>query len=219
MIRNSSSTSSTATRPSVVSGSRRPRRAGRERVALDAALGRAPRSTSFAGRRTSDVRITLLRSRRRHLRRLKKSDVRLRDEVIHTGIVPSTVIRSGEAVAIATGGMMPRGADAVVMVSTPMSAPPSSARRAVTPAARCRLPVPTSQPGDFRRGQPTAGRARWRRRRRGRRRLRKPIVAILSTVIWTSPREAMQPARSTIERVRADAAASWRRTRLGTFRR
>jgi putative molybdopterin biosynthesis protein len=42
--------------------------------------------------------------------------IRLAGEVIHTGIVPTTVIRSGEAVAIATGGMMPRGADAVVMV-------------------------------------------------------------------------------------------------------
>ena len=42
--------------------------------------------------------------------------VRLADEVIHTGVVPTTVVRRGEAVAIATGGMMPRGADAVVMV-------------------------------------------------------------------------------------------------------
>ena len=42
--------------------------------------------------------------------------VHLASEVIHTGVVPTTVIRSGEAVAIATGGMMPRGADAVVMV-------------------------------------------------------------------------------------------------------
>jgi len=42
--------------------------------------------------------------------------VRLAAEVIHTGVVPTTAIRSGEAVAIATGGMMPRGADAVVMV-------------------------------------------------------------------------------------------------------
>jgi putative molybdopterin biosynthesis protein len=41
---------------------------------------------------------------------------RLADEVIHTGIVPATIVRSGVAVAIATGGMMPRGADAVVMV-------------------------------------------------------------------------------------------------------
>jgi putative molybdopterin biosynthesis protein len=42
--------------------------------------------------------------------------VRLADEAIHTGIVPKTIVRSGRAVAIATGGMMPRGADAVVMV-------------------------------------------------------------------------------------------------------
>src|SRR5688500_17167847 len=42
--------------------------------------------------------------------------VHLGDEEIHTGIVPTTVIRSGAAVLIATGGMVPRGADAVVMV-------------------------------------------------------------------------------------------------------
>ena len=42
--------------------------------------------------------------------------VRLAGEVIHTGVVPRTVVRRGEAMAIATGGMMPRGADAVVMV-------------------------------------------------------------------------------------------------------
>ena len=42
--------------------------------------------------------------------------VRLGEEVIHTGVVPRTVIRRGEAVSIATGGMVPRGADAVVMV-------------------------------------------------------------------------------------------------------
>jgi len=42
--------------------------------------------------------------------------LRLSDEVIHTGIVPSTVLTRGHAAGIATGGMMPRGADAVVMV-------------------------------------------------------------------------------------------------------
>src|SRR5256885_1421723 len=42
--------------------------------------------------------------------------VRLAGETIHTAVVPRTSIRSGEAVGIATGGMMPRGADAVVMV-------------------------------------------------------------------------------------------------------
>jgi putative molybdopterin biosynthesis protein len=40
----------------------------------------------------------------------------LADEDVYTGIVPTTIVRSGLAVAIATGGMVPRGADAVVMV-------------------------------------------------------------------------------------------------------
>src|ERR1700731_3180898 len=42
--------------------------------------------------------------------------VHLSEEEIHTGIVPTTVIHPGMAVSIATGGMVPRGADAVVMV-------------------------------------------------------------------------------------------------------
>lgn len=42
--------------------------------------------------------------------------VRLAEETIHTGVVPRTVVERGVAVSIATGGMMPRGADAVVMV-------------------------------------------------------------------------------------------------------
>src|SRR3984885_4723217 len=42
--------------------------------------------------------------------------VLLGEEEIHTGIVPTTVIHPGTAVLIATGGMVPRGADAVVMV-------------------------------------------------------------------------------------------------------
>ena len=42
--------------------------------------------------------------------------VRLADEILHTGVVPSVTVVRGHAAAIATGGMMPRGADAVVMV-------------------------------------------------------------------------------------------------------
>src|SRR5580700_9143287 len=38
------------------------------------------------------------------------------EEEIHTGVVPTAVIESGKAVLIATGGMVPRGADAVVMI-------------------------------------------------------------------------------------------------------
>ncbi len=42
--------------------------------------------------------------------------IHLNDEVIHTGVIPLTEIENGKAVSIATGGMVPRGADAVVMV-------------------------------------------------------------------------------------------------------
>src|SRR3984885_118267 len=38
------------------------------------------------------------------------------EEEIHTGVVPTAIIESGTAVLIATGGMVPRGADAVVMI-------------------------------------------------------------------------------------------------------
>ncbi len=56
--------------------------------------------------------------------------ISLIDEHIHTGIVPGTAIHAGEAAAIATGGMMPRGADAVVMVEH------ADARRGVLRIAR-----------------------------------------------------------------------------------
>ena len=42
--------------------------------------------------------------------------VLLGGEEIHTGIIPASVLHPGTAVLIATGGMVPRGADAVVMV-------------------------------------------------------------------------------------------------------
>ena len=42
--------------------------------------------------------------------------VLLGEEEIHTGVVPTTAIHPGMGVLIATGGMVPRGADAVVMV-------------------------------------------------------------------------------------------------------
>jgi molybdopterin molybdotransferase/putative molybdopterin biosynthesis protein len=59
--------------------------------------------------------------------------VSLGREVIHTGVVPATIVRSGQAVPIATGGMIPRGADAVVMVEhADASAGVLHVRRAVT---------------------------------------------------------------------------------------
>jgi putative molybdopterin biosynthesis protein len=46
----------------------------------------------------------------------KPRRVRLNDEELAPGIVPEKTVRPGVATAIATGGMLPRGADAVVMV-------------------------------------------------------------------------------------------------------
>jgi len=42
--------------------------------------------------------------------------LRLLDEVIATAVFPTSDVQQGQAVAIATGGMLPRGADAIVMV-------------------------------------------------------------------------------------------------------
>ena len=42
--------------------------------------------------------------------------MRLNDEVLAPGVVPESTVATGVATAIATGGMLPRGADAVVMV-------------------------------------------------------------------------------------------------------
>lgn len=43
-------------------------------------------------------------------------ELKLLPEILATGIVPQTPIGRGEAIVIATGGMLPRGADAVVMI-------------------------------------------------------------------------------------------------------
>jgi len=42
--------------------------------------------------------------------------LKLLSEVLATGVVPQLAVEKGEAVTIATGGMLPRGADAIVMV-------------------------------------------------------------------------------------------------------
>jgi putative molybdopterin biosynthesis protein len=46
----------------------------------------------------------------------KPRTVRLNDEVLAPGVVPDSTVTAGAATTIATGGMLPRGADAVVMV-------------------------------------------------------------------------------------------------------
>jgi len=58
----------------------------------------------------------------------------LLDEVLATGVVPSGQVTPGAAMAIATGGMLPRGADAVVMVEhTETEGDRLLVTRAVTP--------------------------------------------------------------------------------------
>src|SRR5215472_3399554 len=128
--------------------------------------------------------------------------VRLSGETIHTGVVPSTEIVSGEAISIATGGMMPRGADAVVMVEhADVQGGELRVARAVTPGSGVSFAGTDITTGEtvLRRGQLLTSRDTgvlaaigvssvdvWR----------KPVVAILSTgdeII--APGDPMQPGR------------------------
>src|SRR5687767_12908208 len=62
--------------------------------------------------------------------------LRLFQEVIATAVVPRCEVTAGSATAIATGGMVPRGADAVVMVEhADIESDGLAVRRAVTPGA------------------------------------------------------------------------------------
>jgi putative molybdopterin biosynthesis protein len=128
--------------------------------------------------------------------------VAVAEETIHTGIVPATVIRPGTAVEIATGGMIPRGADAVVMVEyTEIDGRDLRIARAVTPGSGVSFAGTDITSGEtvLRRGELLTSRDTgvlaaigvatvdvWR----------KPVVAILSTgdeII--APGEPMQPAK------------------------
>ena len=128
--------------------------------------------------------------------------VELADEVIHPGLVPTTMIRSGTAVEIATGGMIPRGADAVVMIEdTEIRGRELRIARAATPGTGVSFAGIDITSGEtvLRRGQLLTSRDTgvlaaigvatvdvWR----------KPVVAILSTgdeII--APGEPMEPAK------------------------
>src|SRR5262245_20536556 len=115
---------------------------GVERIPLDAALGRvlavdvlAPVDVPSCDRSNVDGFAVVAQDTFGASEEIPRA-VRLIDETIHTGVVPKTAVRSGEAAAIATGGMMPRGADAVVMVEH-AEARGGTVRvaRAVTPGA------------------------------------------------------------------------------------
>jgi putative molybdopterin biosynthesis protein len=128
--------------------------------------------------------------------------ISLRDETIHTGVVPSTSIRRGTAAPIATGGMMPRGADAVVMVEhADVAGSELRVARAITAGSGVSFAGTDMTAGEtvLRRGEILTSRDTgvlaaigvaavdvWRR----------PVVAIMSTgdeII--APGEPMQPAR------------------------
>ena len=128
--------------------------------------------------------------------------MRLADEVIHTGVVPSATVRRGEAVAIATGGMMPRGADAVVMIEhAHVAGGELRVGRAVTAGSGVSFAGTDITAGEtvLRRGDALTSRDTGVLAAIGVSRVdvwRKPVVAILSTgdeII--APGEPMQPAR------------------------
>jgi putative molybdopterin biosynthesis protein len=128
--------------------------------------------------------------------------LQLSEETIHTGVVPHTVIRSGAAVSIATGGMVPRGADAVVMVEhAEVRGNELHVARAVTPGTNVSFAGTdiTADETVLRLGHVLTSRDTGVLAAIGVGRVdvwRKPIVAILSTgdeII--APGEPMQPAK------------------------
>jgi putative molybdopterin biosynthesis protein len=124
------------------------------------------------------------------------------EEEIHTGVVPTAIVESGKAMLIATGGMLPRGADAVVMIEdTDSREGDLYVTKAVTPGTGISFAGTDITAGEtvLRRGRVLTSRDTgvlaaigvdhvnvWR----------KPIVAILSTgdeII--APGNPMQPAK------------------------
>ncbi|MEP7351681.1 MAG: molybdopterin biosynthesis protein, partial [Acidobacteriota bacterium] len=95
---------------------------GSEIVALDAALGRvlsvdvvSPVDVPSFDRSNVDGFAVVAEDTFGASERAPQS-VTLSEEEIPTGVIPTTTIYSGRAISIATGGMIPRGADAVVMI-------------------------------------------------------------------------------------------------------
>lgn len=126
----------------------------------------------------------------------------LEEEEIHTGVVPSTVIRPGTAVLIATGGMVPRGADAVVMLEhADVRGGELRVFRAVTPGSGISFAGTDITAGEtvLRRGRLLTSRDTGVLAAIGVAQVnvwRKPVVAILSTgdeII--APGEPMAPAK------------------------
>jgi molybdopterin molybdotransferase/putative molybdopterin biosynthesis protein len=181
---------------------------GVESVTLDAALGRvlaadvvSPVDVPSFDRSNVDGFAVVADSTFGASEEVPRS-LQLSEGTIHTGVVPHTVIHSGASVSIATGGMVPRGADAVVMVEhAEVRGNALHVARAVTPGTNISFAGTDITAGEtvLRLGHVLTSRDTgvlaaigvgsvdvWR----------KPIVAILSTgdeII--APGEPMQPAK------------------------
>jgi putative molybdopterin biosynthesis protein len=113
--------------------------------------------------------------------------LRLLDEVLATGVVPTVEVAPQSAVTIATGGMVPRGADAVVMVEhTEAQAGRLLVSKAVTPGFGISFTGSDVTLGEtvLRRGELLTSRETGVLAAVGRETAsvwRKPIVAIIST--------------------------------------
>jgi putative molybdopterin biosynthesis protein len=126
--------------------------------------------------------------------------LRLGDEVLATGVVPRGEVTPGNAVAIATGGMVPRGADAVVMIEhTDQQGNELLVRRAVTPGFGVAFAGSDIAAGEtlLRRGQAVGSRESGVLAALGRSEVpvwRRPVVAIVSTGDEIlAPGETMRP--------------------------
>ncbi|MAV36648.1 MAG: molybdopterin biosynthesis protein [Planctomycetaceae bacterium] len=126
--------------------------------------------------------------------------VRLLPEVIATAVIPTSEVRTGTAVSIATGGVVPRGADAVVMVEhADLDGAELLIRRSVAPGFGIAFAGTDIASGEtvMRRGQLLTSRDTGVLAAIGASRIpvwRRPRVAIVSTgdeII--SPEQPMQP--------------------------
>jgi putative molybdopterin biosynthesis protein len=181
---------------------------GIERIGLDAALGRvlasdvvAPVDVPSFDRANVDGFAVVAEDTFGASEEVP-SRVQLADEVIHTGVVPATIVGRGLAAAIATGGMVPRGADAVVMVEhADVVGSELRIGRAVSPGSGVSFAGTDITAGEtvLRRGQILTSRDTGVLAAVGVGAVevyRKPVVAILSTgdeII--APGTPMQPAR------------------------
>jgi putative molybdopterin biosynthesis protein len=184
----------------------RPR--GTETVALDAALGRvlasdllSPVDVPSFDRSNVDGFAVVADSTFGASEEIPRC-LQLAGETTHTGVAPQTVIRPGTAVSIATGGMVPRGADAVVMVEhAEVRNNELRVARAVTPGSGISFAGTDITAGEtvLRFGQILSSRDTGVLAAIGVERVevwRKPVVAILSTgdeII--APGEPMTPAK------------------------